>query len=136
MVLVFWAISFHSRSDVGKCTLPQLASINPATRSDLLLETIIVPQEPLSLQQIEREIQRAKDRQSETGGDIDYSDLEALLREKLKKFAAFNASFSNVGACLGMHNVLSGWKNLGRSQGQADAVCTHSVRLFFSSFFR
>ncbi|GJJ73506.1 E3 ubiquitin-protein ligase HECTD2 [Entomortierella parvispora] len=65
------------------------------TINDLIAAPGIVPQEPLTLQQIEREIERAKDRQAETGGDLDYSDLEALLREKLKKFAAFNASFSN-----------------------------------------
>ena len=46
--------------------------------------------------QIETEVELAKAKQSEKGGEMDYSNLEALLREKLKKFAAFNASFSSV----------------------------------------
>lgn len=102
------------------CTADQIwASVLCPRSYSLILATAlilpslktIVPQEPLSLQQIEREIQGAKDRQAETGGEIDYSNLAALLREKLKKFAAFNASFSNVGACLRMTLVFPGWKN-------------------------
>ncbi|KAG0367373.1 putative E3 ubiquitin-protein ligase [Gamsiella multidivaricata] len=65
------------------------------TINDLIPAPGVVPQEPLTLQHIEDEIERAKAIHRERGGDLDYSDLEALLREKLKKFAAFNASFSS-----------------------------------------
>ncbi|KAG0306351.1 putative E3 ubiquitin-protein ligase [Dissophora globulifera] len=65
------------------------------TINDLIPAPGAVPQEPLTLQQIEKEIELAHAKQRETGGDMDYGDLEALLRDKLKKFAAFNASFSS-----------------------------------------
>lgn len=50
----------------------------------------LAPLEPLTLQQIQNEVQAGK---SGATGDIDYTRLEALLQEKLKKFAAFNSCF-------------------------------------------
>ncbi|KAG0267021.1 putative E3 ubiquitin-protein ligase [Mortierella polycephala] len=65
------------------------------TINDLIPAPGIVPQEPLSLRQIEERIRLAKARQIETGDELDYSDLETLLRDKLKKFAGFNSSFNS-----------------------------------------
>lgn len=50
----------------------------------------LAPLEPLTLQQIQSEVQAGKNGAT---GDIDYTRLEALLQEKLKKFAAFNSCF-------------------------------------------
>jgi len=55
----------------------------------------IVPDVPLSLDQImdKMELARARHRES---GIVDYSELEILLKTKLNKFEAFNASFGTV----------------------------------------
>lgn len=52
----------------------------------------LAPLEPLTLQQIQNEVQAGK---NSATGEIDYSQLEALLQEKLKKFAAFNSCFGS-----------------------------------------
>lgn len=56
----------------------------------------IVPQEPLTLAQIQQALERAEEQRTETGGELDYTELGNLLREKLRKFAAFNSIFSSV----------------------------------------
>ncbi|KAF9206612.1 putative E3 ubiquitin-protein ligase [Podila verticillata] len=60
------------------------------TINDLIPAPGTAPLEPLTLQQIQNEVQAGK---SGATGDIDYTRLEALLQEKLKKFAAFNSCF-------------------------------------------
>ncbi|KAF9980273.1 putative E3 ubiquitin-protein ligase [Modicella reniformis] len=54
-----------------------------------------LPAQSLKLQQIVEMIDIAKLKQRAIGGAIDYSDLEVLLKTKLNKFEAFNASFSS-----------------------------------------
>ncbi|CAO3563333.1 unnamed protein product [Mortierella alpina] len=87
---------------IGKCMYcksqlcyPQFVKVFQCVTCDTINDLVpaagLVPQEPLSLQQIER----AMARQSESGRDPDYTELESILREKLKKFAAFNSSFSS-----------------------------------------
>ncbi|KAF9330992.1 putative E3 ubiquitin-protein ligase [Podila minutissima] len=60
------------------------------TINDLVPAPGTAPLEPLTLQQIQNEVQAGK---NSTTGEVDYSRLEALLQEKLKKFAAFNSCF-------------------------------------------
>lgn len=55
-----------------------------------------VPQEPLTLAQVQQALERAEKQRTEAGGELDYTELGALLREKLRKFAAFNSIFSSV----------------------------------------
>ncbi|KAF9161827.1 putative E3 ubiquitin-protein ligase [Mortierella sp. AD011] len=91
---------------IGKCLFcksqlcyPQAVKVFQCVTCDTINDLIpspgVVPEEPLTLQQIDQEIERARAKQVETGGEMDYRDLETLLKEKLKKYAAFNASFSS-----------------------------------------
>ncbi|KAF9204594.1 putative E3 ubiquitin-protein ligase [Haplosporangium sp. Z 27] len=91
---------------IGKCMFcksqlcyPQAVKVFKCATCDTINDLIpaagVVPEEPLTLQQIEREIERARSRQINNGGEMDYSDLVTLLGEKLRKYAAFNASFSS-----------------------------------------
>ncbi|KAG0030352.1 putative E3 ubiquitin-protein ligase [Podila clonocystis] len=60
------------------------------TINDLVPAPGTAPLEPLTLQQIQNEVEAGK---NGTTGEVDYSKLEALLQEKFKKFAAFNSCF-------------------------------------------
>ncbi|KAF8976647.1 putative E3 ubiquitin-protein ligase [Entomortierella lignicola] len=91
---------------IGKCMFcksqlcyPQAVKVFQCVTCDTINDLIpaagVVPEEPLTLQQIEWEIERARSRQIKNGGEMDYSDLVTLLGEKLRKYAAFNASFSS-----------------------------------------
>ncbi|KAG9069298.1 putative E3 ubiquitin-protein ligase [Linnemannia hyalina] len=40
-------------------------------------------------------LERAEEKRTETGGELDYTELGTLLREKLRKLAAFNSIFSS-----------------------------------------
>ncbi|KAI9237080.1 hypothetical protein MVEG_01853 [Podila verticillata NRRL 6337] len=86
---------------IGKCMYcksqlcyPQAVKVFQCVTCDTINDLIpapgTAPLEPLTLQQIQNEVQAGK---SGATGDIDYTRLEALLQEKLKKFAAFNSCF-------------------------------------------
>ncbi|KAF9373467.1 putative E3 ubiquitin-protein ligase [Podila verticillata] len=86
---------------IGKCMYcksqlcyPQAVKVFQCVTCDTINDLIpapgTAPLEPLTLQQIQNEVQAGK---SSATGDIDYTRLEALLQEKLKKFAAFNSCF-------------------------------------------
>ncbi|KAI1291510.1 putative E3 ubiquitin-protein ligase [Mortierella claussenii] len=91
---------------IGKCmycksqlcypqTVKVFKCVTCDTVNDLIPAPGTVPQEPLTLQQIEEELELARATQRQIGGELDYTKLEALLETKLTKFAAFNASFSS-----------------------------------------
>ncbi|KAG0327734.1 putative E3 ubiquitin-protein ligase [Podila horticola] len=86
---------------IGKCMYcksqlcyPQAVKVFQCVTCDTINDLIpapgTAPLEPLTLQQIQNEVQAGK---NSATGEIDYSQLEALLQEKLKKFAAFNSCF-------------------------------------------
>ncbi|KAG0354456.1 putative E3 ubiquitin-protein ligase [Podila minutissima] len=86
---------------IGKCMYcksqlcyPQAVKVFQCVTCDTINDLVpapgTAPPEPLTLQQIQNEVQAGK---NSTTGEVDYSQLEALLQEKLKKFAAFNSCF-------------------------------------------
>ncbi|KAF9297949.1 putative E3 ubiquitin-protein ligase [Mortierella antarctica] len=86
---------------IGKCMYcksqlcyPQAVKVFQCVTCDTINDLVpapgTAPPEPLTLQQIQNEVQAGK---NSTTGEVDYSRLEALLQEKLKKFAAFNSCF-------------------------------------------
>ncbi|KAG0085392.1 putative E3 ubiquitin-protein ligase [Podila epicladia] len=86
---------------IGKCMYcksqlcyPQAVKVFQCVTCDTINDLVpapgTVPLEPLTLQQIQNEVQAGR---NSTTGEVDYSPLEALLQEKLKKFAAFNSCF-------------------------------------------
>ncbi|KAF9317747.1 putative E3 ubiquitin-protein ligase [Podila horticola] len=88
---------------IGKCMYcksqlcyPQAVKVFQCVTCDTINDLIpapgTAPLEPLTLQQIQNEVQAGK---NSATGEIDYSQLEALLQEKLKKFAAFNSCFGS-----------------------------------------
>lgn len=74
---------------------PDLLTLPWSIRFVILL---LVPQEPLTLTQIQQALERAEEQRTIAGGELDYTELGTLLREKLRKFAAFNSIFSSVRA--------------------------------------
>lgn len=74
-------------------SLEQVTPLQPNVskiKNLFVIPMCLAPPEPLTLQQIQNEVQAGK---NSTTGEVDYSQLEALLQEKLKKFAAFNSCF-------------------------------------------
>ncbi|KAG0288259.1 putative E3 ubiquitin-protein ligase, partial [Linnemannia gamsii] len=91
---------------IGKCMFcksqlcyPQAVKVFQCVTCDTINDLIpapgAVPQEPLTLVQIQQALERAEEQRTETGGELDYTELGTLLREKLRKFGAFNSIFSS-----------------------------------------
>ncbi|KAG0346437.1 putative E3 ubiquitin-protein ligase, partial [Podila humilis] len=101
------ASSYESQNGhliIGKCMYcksqlcyPQAVKVFQCVTCDTINDLIPapgnVPLEPLTLHQIENEIQYSVSNISHSR-EPDYSRLEALLQEKLKKFAAFSSCFN------------------------------------------
>ncbi|KAG0038770.1 putative E3 ubiquitin-protein ligase [Podila clonocystis] len=88
---------------IGKCMYcksqlcyPQAVKVFQCVTCDTINDLVpapgTAPLEPLTLQQIQNEVEAGK---NTTTGEVDYSKLEALLQEKFKKFAAFNSCFGS-----------------------------------------